>query len=334
MRAAVIQAGGSFEITDVPEPRPGGGELLIRVDACGLCGSDVKARDAMPAGTIMGHEFGGEVVEVGSGVSGFALGTRIAVLPVAPCGSCTWCQSGYVIHCPHARLIGLGQLGGGFAELAVVSAIGAFPMPAGIDPLHSALVEPYAVGLHSVRTGGLQPGDDVLVIGAGSVGLTSIAWARSLGANRVSAVDPTGVRRETATAVGASDVMTSIDEVEPDSYDLVIECVGKPGLLDQAIAATRPRSRVAVVGVCFEPDTLSSIVALMKEVSVRFAVYYTPEEFRTVIDAFASGQVDPTRLLSSSADLATINSAFERFAADPAPGKVLLTPCGSQDSAM
>jgi (R,R)-butanediol dehydrogenase / meso-butanediol dehydrogenase / diacetyl reductase len=325
MKAAIVVAGGSFEVIDVPEPHPGDGELLIQVSACGLCGSDLKARVAMPEGTVMGHEFGGRVVGIGRDVTGFDLGTQVAVLPVKPCGRCGWCRAGYVIHCAEAQLVGLGQLPGGFAELAVASPLAAFAIPPSVDPLHAALVEPFAVGLHSVRTGGMSAGDDVLVIGAGSVGLTSIACARAAGAGRICAVDPLAIRRDAATRFGATAVVGALDEVDTSAFDLVIECVGKPGLLDRAVSAARPRSRVVVAGVCLAPDPFMSAAALMKEVTVGFSVYYTPAEFREVIDAFASGRVNPGLLLSATESLTAINEAFARFSADPEPGKLLLT---------
>nr|MDT0666485.1 hypothetical protein [Micromonospora sp. DSM 115978] len=111
--------------------------------------------------------------------------------------------------------MGLGGSAGGFAELAVVVPSVAIPLPSGVDPLHGALVEPFAVGLHCARAGRLAAGDDVLVVGAGSVGLTTVAWARALGANRITVVDPVAMRRTTAEAFGATDVAASVEDVEP-----------------------------------------------------------------------------------------------------------------------
>jgi 2-desacetyl-2-hydroxyethyl bacteriochlorophyllide A dehydrogenase len=325
MRAAVIGSAGSFEITDLPDPTPGAGELLVRVSACGLCGSDIKAREAMPEGTVMGHEFGGTVVGVGSGLTEWSEGTAVAVLPVTPCGNCTWCRSGYVIHCTNNQLLGLGGAPGGFAEYAVVSALSATRVPSQVELAYSALVEPYAVGLHSVRTGNVSAEDDVLIIGAGSVGSTTAAWSTLHTAGRVTVVDPSTSRRDAVLRVGATDAVASLDEVEPGSYDVVIECVGKPGLIDQAIAATRPRSRVVVAGVCFEPDSLSSISALMKEVTIGFAVYYTPEEFQAVVEAFTDGRIDPQLLLGGRIGLDGLNQAFDDFGAS-AGAKILIEP--------
>jgi (R,R)-butanediol dehydrogenase / meso-butanediol dehydrogenase / diacetyl reductase len=326
VRAAVVGADGRYEVVALPDPSPGPGELLLRVAACGLCGSDLKARAAMPAGTIMGHEFCGEIVGVGAGTTGWRAGDRAAVLPVLACGRCEWCASGQVAHCPSARMIGLGGSAGGFAELAVVTPPVAFPLPMGADPIHGALVEPFAVGLHCVRTSGLGQGDDVLVVGAGTVGLTTIAWARAQGARRITAVDPVAARRAAAESFGATDLLTTAEAASPGGYDVVVECVGRPGLLDPCIAAARAKGRIVVAGVCVEPTPFLPLPALMKEVSISFAVYYTPEEFTAVIAAFGRGQIDPSPLLSRRLDLSLINDAFHDLARAATAGKILLTP--------
>jgi 2-desacetyl-2-hydroxyethyl bacteriochlorophyllide A dehydrogenase len=326
VRAAVLGADGRYAVVAVPDPAPGPGELLLRVTACGLCGSDLKARAVMPEGTIMGHEFCGEVVGVGAGATGWREGDRAAVLPVLACGRCAWCASGQVAHCPSARMIGLGGSAGGFAELAVVTPPAAFPLPMGADPIHGALVEPFAVGLHCVRTSGLRQGDDVLVVGAGTVGLTTIAWARARGARRITAVDPVAARRAAAESFGATDVLTTAEAASPGGYDVVVECAGRPGLLDPCIAAARPKGRIVVAGVCVEPTPFLPLPALMKEVSISFAVYYTPGEFTAVIAAFGRGQIDPSPLMSRRLDLSLINDAFDDLARTATGGKILLTP--------
>lgn len=326
MRAAVVGRGGRYEVVAVPDPSPGPGELLLRVTACGLCGSDLKARGAMPEGTIMGHEFCGEVVGVGAGTTGWSEGGHVAVLPVLACGQCRWCASGHVAHCPSARPIGLGGSPGGFAELAVVTPPAAFPLPPGVDPVHGAVVEPFAVGLHCVRTAGLEPGDDILVVGAGAVGLTTIAWARAGGARRITAVDPVEARRAAAETFGATDVLTSAEAAESGGYDVVAECAGQPGLLDACVAAARTKGRIVVAGVCVEPAPFLQVAALMKEVSIGFAVYYTPEEFEAVIAAFAGGQIDPSPLLARRLDLSLINEAFDDLAHTATGGKILIEP--------
>jgi (R,R)-butanediol dehydrogenase / meso-butanediol dehydrogenase / diacetyl reductase len=326
VRAAVVGPGGRYEVVSVPDPSPGPGELLLRVTACGLCGSDLKARKSLPAGTIMGHEFAGEIVGVGAGTTQWRAGSHVAVLPVFACGQCQWCKSGYVGHCRSARTVGLGGSAGGFAELAVVTPSAAFPLPPDVEPVHGAFVEPFAVGLHCTRTAGVEQGDDVLVVGAGPVGLTTIAWARAEGARRITAVDPVADRRAAAQSLGATDVLTFAEMAEPGGYDIVLECAGKPGLLNACIAAARTRGRIVIAGVCAEPTPLASVAALLKEVSIGFVVYYTTDEFRAVIDAFASGRIDPSPFLSRRFDLSLVNDAFDDLARTAASAKILIEP--------
>ncbi len=326
MRAAVSAEGGAFELRTVADPVPEAGELLLRVAACGLCGSDLKARGALPVGSVMGHEFGEEVVAVGPGTAGWSEGARAAVLPVGFCGACDWCRAGDVVHCASAVLVGLGGRPGGFAELTTVPASSAFVVPDGWEPRHAALVEPYAVGLHCVRAAAVGPGDAVLVVGAGTVGLTTTTWAREQGAARITVVDPLAERRTHARAFGATDTLASAHDATPGGYDVAIECVGKPGLLDACIASARPRGRIVVAGTCIEPDPFMSVAALMKEVSIRFAVYYAPEEFRTVIDAFASGAIDPGPLVGATMRLDALDEGFAALAAGSTLGKILIEP--------
>jgi (R,R)-butanediol dehydrogenase / meso-butanediol dehydrogenase / diacetyl reductase len=324
MKAAVSGTGGSFELRELPDPVPEEGELLLRVSACGLCGSDLKARGVFPDGTVMGHEFGGEVVGMGPSTESWRVGARAAVLPVAFCGSCHWCLAGDVIHCASAVLIGLGGRPGGFAELASVPAASAFAVPDRIEPRHAALVEPYAVGLHCLRTAAVRPGEAVLVIGAGTVGLTTTTWARVQGAGRITVVDPLTVRSAHAVGFGATDTLAASGDATPGAYDVAIECVGKPGLLDACISAVRPRGRIVVAGTCIEPDPFMSVAALMKEVSIHFAVYYAPEEFRTVVESFASGRIDPDRLVGATLSLDALDEGFDALAAGSTLGKILI----------
>jgi 2-desacetyl-2-hydroxyethyl bacteriochlorophyllide A dehydrogenase len=326
VRAAVVAEGGAFDVTTVEDPVAQAGELLLRVSGCGLCGSDLKARPAMPAGVILGHEFGGRVVGVGPRTKGWSVGMQAAVLPVASCGTCRSCLSGDVVHCASAVLYGLGGSPGGFAELIVVPEASSFAVPQPIDPLHAALVEPYAVGLHTVEAVGIEPGESVLVVGAGTVGLTSTTWAKLRGAGRITVVDPNDARRAAAEAFGASDAIADAAAAEAGEYDVAIECVGKPGLLDACIAATRAKGRIAIAGVCTEQDPFWPMAALMKELSIHFAVYYTPDEFRTVIQAFVSGSIAPAQLVGRTIGLGSLNEAFDLLAASSTQGKILIDP--------
>jgi (R,R)-butanediol dehydrogenase / meso-butanediol dehydrogenase / diacetyl reductase len=210
---AVTNVEHRFDVVRLPDPAPQPDELVIRVAACGVCGSDIKAQPFAPPGMVMGHELGGEVVGVGSVAGDWRCGMKAAVLPVISCGSCAYCVAGAVAHCAQVQYIGMGPAGG-FAEFAVVPARHSFAVPADLPATFAALVEPFAVGLHAVHSAGVSTGDDVLIVGAGGVGLTTLAWALRKRCGRVTVVDPDSGRRESALAMGATDVLTAVSDVE------------------------------------------------------------------------------------------------------------------------
>jgi (R,R)-butanediol dehydrogenase / meso-butanediol dehydrogenase / diacetyl reductase len=325
MKAAVTTADHGFDVVEMPDPAPGLDELVIRVAACGVCGSDVKAQQYAPAGMVMGHELGGEIVAVGSDAREWREGTNIAVLPVFSCGSCQYCAAGVVSHCPQTRYIGMGPPGG-FAELAVAPARHAFALPADLPTRYSALVEPFAVGLHAVHSAEIAPGDDVLIVGAGGVGLTTLVWALQKGRGRVTVADPDQHRREFALAMGASDVLGSVSDADAAGYDVAMECVGRPELVQACQAALRPLGRLVVSGACAEPTPVEPVTALLKELTIRYSVCYRPDEFREVIAAFGSGAVDPSGVIGPTLQLNRIAEAFDLVRNAAAEGRVLVSP--------
>jgi (R,R)-butanediol dehydrogenase / meso-butanediol dehydrogenase / diacetyl reductase len=325
MKAAVTNQEHGFDVVSMPDPIPGPDELVIRVAACGVCGSDIKAQGYAPAGMVMGHELGGEIVAVGSRAGRCREGANVAVLPVFSCGSCQYCAAGAVSHCADTRYIGMGPAGG-FAELAVVPARHAFALPVDMPAVYSALVEPFAVGLHGVHSAEISPGDDVLIIGAGGVGLTTLVWALQKGGVRVTVADPDARRREFAMETGATDVLASVAEADAASYDVAIECVGRSELVAACQAALRPLGRLVVSGACAEPTPVEPVTALLKELTIRYSVCYRPDEFREVIEAFAGGAVDPSRLIGPTVHLNRIGEAFDLVRNAAVHGRVLVSP--------
>jgi (R,R)-butanediol dehydrogenase/meso-butanediol dehydrogenase/diacetyl reductase len=325
MKAAVTTHDHDFQVVDLPDPSPEPDQLVIRVAACGVCGSDIKAQPFAPAGMVMGHELGGEIVAVGSHTDGWHEGTNVAVLPVISCGSCQYCQAGVVSHCGQASYIGMGPAGG-FAEFAVFPARHAFALPPELPAVFSALVEPFAVGLHGVHSAEINPGDDVLIVGAGGVGLTTLVWALLKGGVRVTVADPDPQRRNTASTLGATDVLESVADAKPGAYDAVVECVGRPELVQACQPALRPRGRLVVSGVCAEPTTIEPVTALLKELTVRYSVAYSIDEFHAVVAAFSSGDIDPTPTVGPTFGLDHIAEAFDAVRGAQVQGRVSVTP--------
>ncbi len=325
MKAAITTDDHRFEVVDLSDPVPEPDQLIIRVAACGVCGSDIKAQPYAPAGMVMGHEFGGEVVAAGSQADGWRSGTNVAVLPVVSCGSCRYCRAGQVSHCSTASYIGMGPPGG-FAEYAAVPARHCFAVSPGVPAAHSASVEPFAVGLHGVHSAEIGSGDDILIVGAGGVGLTTLIWARHLGAARVTVTDPDPQRRNSSEAMGATDVLASVSEAEPGGYDAVIECVGRPDLVQACQPALRPRGRLVVSGACAEPTTIEPITALLKELTVRYSVAYTIDEFRAVTTSFGNGDIDPSPTLGPHFGLADVAKAFDAVRETRVHGRISVRP--------
>jgi len=327
MKAAVTtddKDSGGFEV-DLPDPSPEPDQVVIRVKACGVCGSDIKAQPFAPAGMVMGHELGGDVVAVGANADSWTEGINVAVLPVISCGSCRYCQAGLVSHCPKARYIGMGPAGG-FAEYAAVPARHCFALPEEIPADYSALVEPFAVGLHGVHSAEIGPGDDVLIVGAGGVGLTTLVWALHKGASRVTVADLDPRRRDSARSLGATDVLPAVSEAEPGAYDAVVECVGRPELVQACQPTMRPRGRLVVSGACAEPIAIEPVTALLKELTVRYSVAYVPDEFREVIAAFSHGDIDPAPTAGPTFGLEQVAEAFAAVREAQAQGRVSVRP--------
>jgi (R,R)-butanediol dehydrogenase / meso-butanediol dehydrogenase / diacetyl reductase len=328
MRAAVLTEKHTFVVADVPDPSPGPDELVLRVNACGICGSDLKVHTMLPAGSVLGHEFSGEVVAVGAGSRGkWREGQHAAALPLSTCGVCRWCLADEPAHCARVDLFGLGATPGAFAEYVRVAAAQTVPLDPALGPL-GALVEPLAVGLHTVAMGHLKAGDKVLVIGGGNIGLAVTVWAHRLGAREVVVSDPIAARRGVAGAFGATGEHDPASDPPPHDFDVVFECVGATGMVQAAIDAAGTRGRVVIAGVCVTPDTVLPVSAVLKEVEVRFAVYYRGNEFAAAAALLESGGVDAGAFVTGQVGLDGVSGAFERLLTTTGDRKILVTPHG------
>ncbi|WP_067662348.1 zinc-binding dehydrogenase [Nocardia miyunensis] len=327
MKAAVVDDAHNLQIVETPDPAVGSDDLVLQVTACGICGSDLKAVHSLPGGTIMGHEFCGEVAAVGRNLAGeWREGQRATALPVIGCGRCAACLTGDVARCDTVDLIGVGGSAGAFAQYVRVSGREAFHVPDLPADDAAALVEPLAVGLHAVNIARLEPGARVAVIGAGPVGLAVVSWARLLGAGEIVVSDLASPRREAAGAFGATDAIDPTSQLLPGTFDVVFECVGIPGMIDVCVAAARTHGTVVVTGVCMEPDPFMPLVALLKELTMRFVAFYHRREFAHALDALARGQIDPAPFITDRVTLDGIGDAFAALSANSGQRKVLVRP--------
>ncbi|MGY1743690.1 MULTISPECIES: zinc-dependent alcohol dehydrogenase [unclassified Blastococcus] len=319
MRAAVFDRPGEpIRVERLPDPEPGPGDVLVRVGRAGICGTDL----AMTSDSLLtygpgpfGHEFAGEVVAVGAGVDRARIGELVACLPVTPCGGCPGCASGYALTCAAPR-------GGaaGFAELAAVPAAGAIALPRTLGPADGALVEPMACGLHALRRGRLRAGDRVLVLGAGSMALSAVHWARRIGAGRVVVASRSAHRREVAMAVGADafhstaeDDPAELDALLGGPVDVVAECVGKEGMVARAIELVGRGGTVVSMGMCMAAEAVVPALCAFKEATVVFPLSYTVDEFVETARAFDAGRLRAELMVSDVIALDELPGTMEQL---------------------
>lgn len=347
MKAAVFQSPGQpLTIESVPDPAPGERDLILRVKACGICGSDlhmsqvrheVGGRRPLCRGTVMGHEFCGEVVEAGAAVrERWARGQRVTALPTLSCGACAACLAGRPYRCRGNAGLGLGDASapGAYAEYVRVDAGNTLALPDAVDDAHGALVEPLAVGLHAVDRARLAPGDTVLVVGAGPIGLATALWCRHFGAKHVVVSDVEPSRLERARRLGvcgtidarAGDVAGAFKEIANERPSVVFECVGERGTQQHAIDCAPADGRVVVVGVCMEPDEVLPIKAITKELDLLYAFCYQRKDFELTVAMLAAGRIDPAPMLSATTGFDGFPAMFEALKRDKRECKVLLRP--------
>ena len=284
MRAALVGGPGRIGAGTRERPEPGAGEVRVRIEACGICGSDLHLFHGgmMAEGHTPGHEIAGRVDALGDGVEGLAPGLHVCVEPLHTCGLCRSCREGRDSTCRQCRIFGV-HLPGGFAEYVVVPARRIFALPEDLAHEVSALAEPMAVGVHGVRRGAFEPGQRVLVLGAGNVGLVTLVAARAMGAGEVLISARHAHQAELARALGAHRVLDE-REATPEALgalgleadiDLVVETVGgTANTLRAACHAIRPGGVVSVVGLFFQDPGLEPLALFLKEGTLAWSNCY------------------------------------------------------------
>jgi len=343
VKAMVLRA-GALAMEDVATPEPGPGQVLARVLACGICGSDLHAakfldamaeatrrsggslwdEDEKAKGIVMGHEFVAEVVRAGPGAEAWEPGTRVTSIPVLPDpGTASGAIAlGYSTRYP-----------GAYAEYVILSALLLQRVPDSVPDSVAATTEPCAVGLHAVREARMEPGERALVMGAGPIGLMTLLWLKKEGVRGVAVSEYAGPRRELARVLGADLV---IDPAEGDvggafaaafgaAPQVVFECVGVEGTLGQAMELVARSGRVVVVGVCMNEDRIFPMVGINKHLTVQFVLGYTPGEFTEALAALSDGSIDTAPLVTRSVGLADLPEVFASLA-DPRDCKVVVVP--------
>jgi len=345
MRAAALHGGEILVRDDVDDPRPALGQVLVDVKACGICGSDLHfaqhgaemlaltdRMEGMPdlgipdvdlgRDVFMGHEFAAEVVEVGPDTVAPAPGTLVTSVPIL------------LTSAGVRPIVYSNDVMGGYAERMLLSAPFLLEVPNGLDARHAALTEPMAVGLHAVNRSGIAAGEGALVLGCGPVGLAVVAALRAAGAGHVVATDYSEARRGIALAMGAHEAVDPRDEEAFAAWRrsgggralVVFEAIGVPGVLDDILRRAPMRTRVVVVGVCMQPDTVHPFFGITKELSVQFCFGYDPTEFAEMLRRIADGETDVTPMVTGEVDLDGVAGAFAALADPDEHCKILVVP--------
>jgi 2-desacetyl-2-hydroxyethyl bacteriochlorophyllide A dehydrogenase len=332
MKAAVLHGPRDLRVERAPDPGVGADEVLVRVAAAGLCGTDYSiwtGERAVAYPRVMGHEFLGRVVAVAPGVSHIHVGDRVVVEPNYSCGRCPLCREGNRNLCLQRMAVGI-DVDGGFSELARVPARCTWPIPAGLGDEDVLLAEPLAVVVRAVNRAAPRAGETAAVLGAGSLGLLALQVLRSRGA-RVLVVSRTPRRFDLARTLGAEathEAGQGTAEVAARAFsgregvDLVVETAGTVEAASQALALVRPGGRVILTGLPHEPTPVSFFTVVRREITIMGSMIYQ-DEFPEAVRLLAEGLVQGRLLVTHRFDLDHIGEAFEAHR-DPASIKVAI----------
>lgn len=347
MKALLLSEYKKLELVELPRPEAREGELLIRIHACGICGSDVHGYDGSTGRRlppiVMGHEAAGVVESVGSGVTGFAAGDRVTFDSTVYCGQCFYCKRGEVNLCDDREVVGVSTPSfkrmGAFAEYVTVPARIAYKLPEGMPYAHAALIEAVSVAVHAVGLTRIALGDDVLVVGAGMIGLLTMQAARLAGAGRVFVMDVDETRLELARRLGATATFNthgeeaareSVTEIVEMTHgrgtDAALECVGATAPVKLALDSVRKGATVTLVGNVAPTIVLGLQSTVTRQIRLQGSCA-SAGEYPACIAMMARGAIQVEPLLSAVAPLENGAAWFERlYAREPGLLKVVLEP--------
>jgi len=301
--AAVMTGLGKIEIEDRPVPAPSPRQAVVRIEAVGVCGSDTaylkvgRIGDYVVDGLlILGHEIAGQVETVGSEVTNVKPGDRVVIEPGTPCRDCVECLAGRYHLCPGLQYLATPPYDGALLQLLLIDSRNLFPIPDEMSYEQGALLEPLSVGIWACHRAGLNAGDQVLVTGASPMGLVSAAAARALGAGSVTVTDVSIFRLGVAKSMGfATEVSQAPSE---QTFDVLIECSGAPGVLADSLGRLRPAGRAALVGISKEKSIALSLLQLdPQELTISLANRYA-HTWPIAIELVACGRVELNQLIT------------------------------------
>jgi (R,R)-butanediol dehydrogenase/meso-butanediol dehydrogenase/diacetyl reductase len=323
MKAALMEGPKQFIIKDLPKPSPGPSEVIVKVGACAVCGSDLTIYKLGVMDRVLGHEFAGEIVEVGDQVKDWKAGDRVVIEPQRACGECHWCRTKQYNLCDSLEYTGLAT-DGGFAEFAVVPSYQLRHLPDNVSYQQGALLEPLAVAIRGVRLSNIKPGDTTAVFGCGSVGLFTMLWARKTGAKKIIGLDVVPTRLDKARnlvdhALNPADIDVAeeiaklTDNIGPD---VIFECSGNTGAQQNTIESVRKGGQIVLLGIGYEPTPVMFMQLTTREIGLKGSLGYSSltddSDFAHAIHSLASHEIDITQLPSNTYNLDNIGEAFEK----------------------
>lgn len=342
MKALLLSRYRHLEIADIPTPAPARGELLVRVAACGICGSDVHGYDGSSGRRIpplvMGHEAAGVVAGIGEGVAGFAMGDRVTFDSTVYCGECSNCVRGDVNLCDRRQVLGVScgdyRRYGAFAEFVVLPARIAYHLPDNLSFSEAALLEAVAVALHAVSLAPIKPGNKALVVGAGTIGLLVQQALAVAGCSPVFVSDVDATRLKLSAKLGANTILGSGKDLvqkiqrltDGMGADITVEAVGLNETVSTAIQATRKGGSVVLVGNVSPEVTLPLQTVVTRQIRLQGSCA-SAGEYPRAIELMSRGKIDVKPLISAVAPLTDGPEWFERlYAREPNLMKVVLEP--------
>jgi L-iditol 2-dehydrogenase len=342
VKALLLSEYKHLEIVHLPDPKPGHGEVVISVAACGICGSDVHGYDGSSGRRIppivMGHEAAGTIAALGAGVSGFAEGDRVTFDSTIFCGACKHCRRGDVNLCDHRQVLGVScaefRRAGAFAEFVAVPSRILYHLPESLSFAEAAMLEAVSVALHGVSLAQISEGSAALVVGAGMIGLLTLQALRAAGCSRIFVADLDKTRLQLAQDVGATAVLSpDMDLVEQvmqltggAGVDIAIEAVGRNETVKASIESVRKGGTVVLVGNISSEVTLPLQKVVTRQIRLQGSCA-SSGEYPRAIELLASGAIQVKPFITAVAPLEEGPRWFERlYAREPNLMKVILAP--------
>lgn len=343
MKAAVLVGEKKIDIQQIAKPEISVKEVLVKVELCGICGTDLHAYQhagLYPVGTIFGHECAGVVAEVGSAVSHVKVGDRVAVHPAPGCGDCVNCHQGRDNACDELNIGSSLERPGAFAEFVKIAnpERALYKIPDGMSFAAAALIEPLATAYHAVVQSRLQPGDPAVVLGAGPIGLAVVQYLKLAGAGKIIVVEISAGRGSLALQLGADLVLDPLKEgaelvnrvaaeANGEGAAVVYECTGVPKVFSGAVNYLRTGGQLISIGVIEQDTPINPLSFILKEAELRGSMCYSEAEFAQVVADVAQGRIRTDLFLTDTIELRDIEAkGVQRLLSSSDAIKILVRP--------